>query len=244
VRYRFGDLELDTTSHGVMRAGQALQVWPKVFDLLQFLFENPNRLLTKQELLDSLWSDSHVSEGSVPWTVLHARRALGQATGDKHPIETVHGRGYRFVAEIEVLPDAPASSRRPPPMAAAVAQAPATHALPFVGREEAMTRLEAGLHEARDAGRGSFCILTGPAGIGKTRCMDELALRAAAAGFVVLAGRSLEDARAPVFWAWRQIVRSVSHERAALAPSADALLARLRDAEREAGSADDAPGSH
>ena len=71
----------------------------KAFDVLRLLIEHRERVVTKAELLDIVWADSQVAEVAVPWTVLHVRRVLGQGSADKHPIETVHGRGYRFVAD-------------------------------------------------------------------------------------------------------------------------------------------------
>jgi DNA-binding winged helix-turn-helix (wHTH) protein/tetratricopeptide (TPR) repeat protein len=230
VRYRFGEFELDTASHQLSRSGEPLSLWPKVFDLLRYLVENPGRLVTKQELLDSLWSDAQVSEGSVPWTISHARRALGQRGGEKRPIETVHGRGYRFQYEVEVLGDRPAPSVAPPaPAAAPAASGPG---LPFVGREAVMARLEARLGDAGELSQGGLCLLEGPAGIGKTRCLDELSRRAAAAGFDVWSGRCLEDARAPVYWPWVQVLRGLSRERSGLASRAAELLSELRSAEQ------------
>jgi DNA-binding winged helix-turn-helix (wHTH) protein/tetratricopeptide (TPR) repeat protein len=245
VRYRFGEFELDTEAQRMARAGAALQLWPKVFDVLRYLIEQRGRLVTKQELLDKLWPDSHVSEGSVPWTISHARRALGQRGGEKHPIETVHGRGYRFSAEVEVVRDSASRppSAMPPLAASATPLAELARRRPFVGRSQVMEALEARLRDATDAGRGAVCLLVGPAGIGKTRCMDELEARAHAAGFTVCAGRSLEDAWAPAFWPWVQVLRGVQRERPALAAGAEALLARLEAAGRDVGGTDEAQGT-
>src|SRR5204863_84405 len=93
-------------------------------------------------------------------------------------------------------------------------------ALPFVGRDDEIQRLHARLLEAKQH-KGGFCLLVGEAGIDKTRCMDELAVRAAAEGFSVWTGRSVEDAWARVFWPWIQIVRSAT----ASAPGAELYAA-------------------
>jgi DNA-binding winged helix-turn-helix (wHTH) protein len=130
VRYRFGEFELDTERYAVVRAGKKLAVRPKVFDILRYLLERPERLVTKQELLDALWAGQHVSEASVPWTIGHARRLIGQRSSDKSPIETVHGRGYRWRAPVEVDAGKPFEAGAP----AAVA--------PFVGREALMAALQ------------------------------------------------------------------------------------------------------
>ena len=78
VRYRFGEFELDGDAYTLLRGGRELALQPKVFDLLRLLVERRGRVVTKAELLDALWSGEHVNEGAVPWTIFHARRALGQ----------------------------------------------------------------------------------------------------------------------------------------------------------------------
>lgn len=222
VRYRFGEFELDTESYALTHSGQELRLRPKVFNVLRYLLEHHGRLVSKQELLDALWSGSHVDEVAIPWTISHARRALGQRSGDKQPIETVHGRGYRFTASVDVVERAAAET------ISADAHEPEEQppALPFVGRDDAMAQLQARLREAK-AGRGGLSLLLGEAGIGKTRCMDELAVLARADGFTVWAGRSVEATWSPVFWPWVQIVRSAVLDRPALRDAGNALLSRL-----------------
>lgn len=226
MRYRFGEIELDVDACTLSRAGSPLRVPPKVFDLLRYMIEQRGRLVTKRELLDTLWAGSYVSEVSVPWTVSHARRALGQSSGASEPIATVHGRGYRFVAEVEVIgaphaPQAPLATQTPP---AATDQPYSQLESPFVGRERAMAAVRVSLLEAK-AGRGSLCSIVGQAGIGKTRCMDELAKQARAEGFAVCIGRSTEDTVAPVFWPWAQVLRELARTNV----TAQALLARLEE---------------
>ncbi len=242
MRYRFGELEIDTAAHVVTRGATVLHAWPKVFDVLCHLIAHRGRTVTKQELLDTFWSDAVVDEVAVPWTVSHARRLIGQRSGDKSPIETVHGRGYRFTAPVEVIAtDAapePATSVAPPALPAIQEPTPS----PFVGRDDAMRQLDARLRDAKQ-GRGSFCLLKGPAGIGKTRCMDELSTRARGLGFDVWLGRSVEDSWAPVYWPWVQIVRHAVRERATLAPRGEALLERLGVASRDADEGDEAQPS-
>ena len=95
-----------------------------------------------------------------------------------------------------------------------------------MGRQQAMALLHTRLAEAR-TGRGSLAALVGEAGIGKTRCVDELAVRARDEGFALWSGRSTEDTVAPVFWPWMQVLRDIARERPALREAAQGLLARL-----------------
>lgn len=221
-RYRFGAFELDLDAYALTRAGVGLPLRRKAFDVLQFLIEHRERVVTKTELLDAIWTDSQVAEVAVPWTVCHARRVLGQTPADKSPIETVHGRGYRFVAEVESI-----SARAIPSLSEhnGSAQASALRS-PLVGRQHVMALLQTRLAEA-SMGRGSLTALVGDAGIGKTRCVEELAVRARDEGLMVWRGRSAEDTVAPVYWPWIQVLRDIVRDRPTLRDTSCELLARL-----------------
>lgn len=106
MRYAFGQYVVDTRHYSLARAGQSVSVRPKVFDVLCYLLEHRARVVSKQELLDALWREPFVDDFAVPWTVSHLRKALDQERGAQEPIQTVRGRGYRFVAEVGELPEA------------------------------------------------------------------------------------------------------------------------------------------
>src|SRR5687768_4333529 len=77
--------------------GVALAVPPKVFELLRLLVEHPGRLLTKETILDEVWRGTHVTEASVKDYVKELRHLLeDDATTPRH-IETMRGRGYRYI---------------------------------------------------------------------------------------------------------------------------------------------------
>jgi DNA-binding winged helix-turn-helix (wHTH) protein len=244
VRYTFVGYELDTDAYKLSHGSQELRLQPQVFDVLRYLVEHRERVVSKDELLGALWPDAHVNEAAVTWSISHARRALGQTRGDKLPIETVHGRGYRFAADVQVLDAAPTSttpvreSVRAAPTApqppSQPAPAPPAPALPFVGRNELMAQLQGQLLEAQN-GAGRLCLLAGEAGIGKTRCATELATFARTRGVTVLSGRSVEGVGAPVFWPWQQILRELVQAQPNLRPTGSALLAQLSAAEPSSG---------
>jgi DNA-binding winged helix-turn-helix (wHTH) protein len=90
--YSFGDIELDRNRFEVRRAGKVLPVEPKVFDLLVCLVDNRHRVVTKAELLTTVWGGRAVVDSVVPRAVCLARKAVGERR-----IRTRHGRGYFFV---------------------------------------------------------------------------------------------------------------------------------------------------
>jgi DNA-binding winged helix-turn-helix (wHTH) protein/tetratricopeptide (TPR) repeat protein len=208
--FAFGEFELDVTTYKLRQAGREVALQPKVFDAIRHLVERQGRLVRKQELLAALWPGEHVNETAVPWTISRARKVLGQGRDDTQPIETVRGRGYRFTGEVRLvrtngtaLAAAPASEPPPAPSDAIAGAAPGD---PFVGRAEVIDRLIASLQGAR-AGRGRLCLLTGEAGIGKTRCVNEFATVARRLRLSVWTGRCLEGGRTAAFWPWVQVLR-------------------------------------
>jgi DNA-binding winged helix-turn-helix (wHTH) protein len=209
--WAFGDYELDEGLYQLRRRGRAVKIEPRVFDVLLHLLRHRERVVAKDELLDALWPGEAVSDSVLPRCIAAARRALGDDRSRQHVIQTLHGRGYRFVAEVEAVDASPAEPAAPE----------AASAKPFVGREVALGRLVDALAVA-GGGRGRVALLAGEPGIGKTRTLEELGRAAASRGTRWLAGRCHEDEGAPAFWPWVQILRAA----VAVTPTAD-LLAEL-----------------
>jgi DNA-binding winged helix-turn-helix (wHTH) protein len=200
VSYTFGEFELDPASYELRRRGSSVELQPKVLELIAYLIEHRDRVVGKTELLSGLWPDVHVGESSLAWCVSQARKALGQKRGDRGPIETVHRRGYRFLLD----ESAGASTAEASPDQAATR--PTARPL-FVGRERVLGAMREALGRARSERRGEGHLLLGEAGIGKTRCAEELAGQARAAGLSAWLGRCLEGEGTPAFWPWIQILR-------------------------------------
>jgi DNA-binding winged helix-turn-helix (wHTH) protein/tetratricopeptide (TPR) repeat protein len=92
---RFGDFELDELGRSLSLRGQALSVQPKVFELLSYLVRHAGRAIPKQELMQHLWPEVHVSEASLQRAVSLLRRTLRE--GDfEHALKSFSGHGYRF----------------------------------------------------------------------------------------------------------------------------------------------------
>ncbi len=95
----FGDVEIDIAAHELRRNGAPVAVEPQVFEVLAYLVEHRDRMVPKTELLDEVWGDRFVSESALTSRIKAARRALGDTGREQRFIRTVHGRGYRFVAD-------------------------------------------------------------------------------------------------------------------------------------------------
>ncbi len=101
--YRFDRFTVETRSARLFRDGEAVATEPKVFLVLLFLLENRHRLVEKQEILDVVWHDAVVTENALTRAVTRLRKILGDDPRVPRFIETAHGRGYRFLAEVEVV---------------------------------------------------------------------------------------------------------------------------------------------
>jgi len=107
----FDGFELDPDRFELRRDGQVLEIKPKTFDLLVYLVQHRGRLVSKDELFETIWPGTVVSEGSLSNAIYEARAALGDDAQRQAMIETVRGRGFRFVAAIEAPLAAPTPAR-------------------------------------------------------------------------------------------------------------------------------------
>jgi predicted ATPase len=198
--YAFGSFEADTELFELTNDGAPVPVQRKTFDLLVYLLRNRGRLATREELIAEVWPDVVVSEAALNQAMLMLRKVLGDDGGNPKTVQTIRGRGYRFMADVEERA-APATPPTPPP-------APGLRSrTPLVGRAQCMASLEGALARAM-SGSGGIAIITGEAGIGKTRVVEELAILAAAHGDArVIRGHSYGRDGAPALWPWVQIVR-------------------------------------
>ena len=118
---------LDLGDERLWNGDQPVPISNKAFQLLRLFVDNPNRLLTKDDILDRVWRDVCVSDGLVKEYVHDLRLALGDDPKRPAYIETVHGRGYRFLGGVEEVNGPPG----PDTSAQAAAQPPALAVLPI-----------------------------------------------------------------------------------------------------------------
>src|SRR5580704_1791710 len=98
--YCFGEFVLDPGRRTLSRSDSSISLTPKAFDVLLFLTQNPNRLVTKEELLQAVWGDTFVEEGNLTQYISHLRKALGDNSEDSRLIVTIARKGYQFTAHV------------------------------------------------------------------------------------------------------------------------------------------------
>ena len=100
--YRFGNFALDMARFELREDGEVLAVEPQVFALLAFLVERRDRLVRKDEIFEKLWDGRVVTDSALTSRIKSARQALGDSGRAQQFIKTIHGKGFRFVADVRV----------------------------------------------------------------------------------------------------------------------------------------------
>ena len=98
--YEFGPFRLEPNERRLLRGDEIVALTPKAFDTLHLLVQNSGHLMEKDQLIRMLWPDTFVEEGSLSNNVFLLRKALGD---NSEYIETVPGRGYRFIGSVRQL---------------------------------------------------------------------------------------------------------------------------------------------
>lgn len=101
MRYAFGPFEVDTSTLELLRDGDPISVEPQVFELLAYLIENRDRVLSKDDLIEAVWKGRIVSDAAISSRIKLVRRAVDDDGTRQAVIKTVHGKGFRFVADVE-----------------------------------------------------------------------------------------------------------------------------------------------
>ena len=225
----FGPYRLDAANARLLRDGRPVAITPKAFDVLHHLASRAQRLVTKDELLSAVWPDVIVSDASIKVCVREIRKALDDEAKTPTYIETVHRRGYRFIAEVAESGGPPPAATRTANLAAAAAPTPetisATAPSTLVGRDAELRQLNQALHRAH-GGRRQCVFVSGGAGSGKTALADAFVRIAAVGGQVVLlTGHCFEQfgTSEPYMPVW-EAIGALSRQRPS--PGLSALLAR------------------
>jgi DNA-binding winged helix-turn-helix (wHTH) protein len=102
--YRFGGRSLDPVQREIRVGGELRDAEPKVFDLIEYLLRNRERVVSKDELQDKLWPGVVVTEASLSRAIMKARKVLDDHAQEPEIIKTVPRKGFRFVADVREPP--------------------------------------------------------------------------------------------------------------------------------------------
>lgn len=154
--YTFGDFVVSEERRELSHAGSVVAVEPKVFDVLLFLIENRDRVVTRQELFDVCWPNVFVNDGTLSRCLSRVRQALGQDRTADEPILTLHRKGYRFASELSVEPSPGQESVELSDLSihepGVDSQSPATAPLPAVAERRYLSVLDCRFSEDGDIG--------------------------------------------------------------------------------------------
>lgn len=180
------------------REGKIVALERRAVQVLRYLVEHHDRVVSKDELLEAVWPETYITDGVLKRAVSQARRALGDVAEESRFIETYHGRGYRFVAEVVTQTERPVDAKATRPLPSLAVQAAAEVkpvAAPRVaetpdynqlaGRQTEMAQLQ-GDYRRTLTGAGHTVLMIGEPGVGKTQLAREFANWARAEGAVCL----------------------------------------------------------
>ena len=154
----FWPFRLDATNEQLWREGREIILRRKTFEVLRYLVEHPGQLVTKTALLEAVWKEVVVSDTLPAVCVGELRKALGDNAKTPQFIETVHGRGYRFIAKLSI------SAMDLVTQSSSLPSGPAPI---VVGRDAELARVRSWYAEML-AARRQVLLVAGEAGIGKT----------------------------------------------------------------------------
>lgn len=182
----FPPFRLDLRAGRLLRNERPVPLRPKTWALLQYFAERPGLLISKDELVAGVWGESAVSDDAISRTLGELRRVLEDDAREPRIIQTVHRRGFRFIAPVTA--PAPTADRVPTREGSDRADSGI-----LVGRAHETSSLDS-LFELASAGHRQIVFVTGEAGAGKTAVVEAFlhARRQAAAPVCIAAGQCIE----------------------------------------------------
>ena len=191
---------LDAADERLYRNGDPVDLRPKAFAVLLHLLQRPGQLVTKDELLETVWPDTSISDAVLKVCIREIREALSDDPATPRFIETAHRRGYRFIGKLA--------------SAAAASERATASTVCAVGREAELRKLRELLEKA-NCGQRQLLFVTGEPGIGKTTVVDAF-LQDVKADVWYARGQCLEqygeaEAYLPVLEALGRLFREAGH---------------------------------
>ncbi len=180
--FRFGPFRLDPVQ-GLTLGTTSVHLTPKSLTLLSLLAGRAGQVVTKTELFTAVWPDTAVSDAALTSCIQELRTALGDDARQPRYIETIHRRGFRFVADV-----ASPETRPAPPVDSAAAT--------VVGRQTVLASINEAMTRARN-GRRQVVLVTGPPGIGKSAVVHAFLQSTAVADASVTGASCVEQHGSP-----------------------------------------------
>jgi DNA-binding winged helix-turn-helix (wHTH) protein/predicted ATPase len=223
-RLHFGPFCLDRLQSRLLAGpeNRTVPLTPKAFDLLSYLVARGGMLVKKDELMSALWSDTIVGDASIKVAVREIRKALGDNAVAPKYIETVHRRGYRFIAPTSEgtlsrgsAEDPPVSPSPTAPQSLAPSRMPSVASAPnLFGRDLELDRLMR-MFDSSPSGQRRFAFLSGAPGSGKTALIDAFVSRVTASSAsapLVLVGHCFEQfgAGEPYLPVWEAVTSAAT----------------------------------
>ena len=103
VLYEFGPFRIDPEKQVLLRQDQPVAISPKVFETLLILVRHSREVVSKEDLMKSLWPDAFVEEANLSQNIFMLRKALGDTPEDRRYIVTLPGKGYRFAEQVRTV---------------------------------------------------------------------------------------------------------------------------------------------
>jgi TolB-like protein len=134
LRYLFENYALDTEKRELHRGADAVSITPQVFDLLDYLIRNRERVVSKDDLIVAVWNGRIVSDAALTTRMNAARNAIGDSGEEQRLLKTLARKGFRFVGQVQEERGgaAPDNGAEPPKHSLTLPARPSVAVLPFV----------------------------------------------------------------------------------------------------------------
>ena len=131
MQYQSENFTLDTDDYSLTRNGINHAIEPQVFDLLVYLIENRDHVVTRDDLLESVWDGRIVSDSAINARLKEARKAVGDTGKQQRVIKTIHRRGYQFIADVKIEPNDDQENHTHTPESVSITEKPSIAVLRF-----------------------------------------------------------------------------------------------------------------
>ena len=215
----FGRFRLDLANECLWQGTRAISLRPKAFAVLKLLVERPGLLVTKQQVLDTVWPDTFVGDAVLKDSIRQLREALHDDAAEPVYIETAHRRGYRFIGKLSEsttkTPSTSSRSNEPKSPSKVTAVSSSTDVQEMLGRDSELAKLRTWLDRAM-RGERQIVFVTGEPGIGKTTLVQAFLEQASRDSAILVArGQCLEhygsgEAYLPVLDGFSRLCRSAA----------------------------------